>query len=63
MEVNNITTSLTKAVHKYNKKTYKRFNVNVRKDTQSNIIAYLEKQKSINSYIIALIENDMKISK
>lgn len=47
-----------KAVIKYDQKTYKRLVIRVRKD--SNILEWLEKKESIQSYILELIKKDME---
>lgn len=52
-------TSQTRASNKYQKKSYKRYSLIVRKDSQKNIIDHLDKQESVNGYIIKLIEKDM----
>ena len=54
-----IGTSQTRASNKYQKKSYKRYSLIVRKDSQKNIIDHLDKQESVNGYIIKLIEKDM----
>ena len=53
-------TRQTIASNKYKKKTYKRYLLQVRKDTQSDIIEKLESVKSKNAYILSLIRNDLK---
>ena len=50
-----------KASNKYNQKAYDRININVKKGKREQIKAYAEsKGKSLNQYIIDLIEEDMK---
>ena len=53
-------TRQTIASNKYKKKTYKRYLLQVRKDTQSDIIEKLESVKSKKAYILSLIQNDLK---
>lgn len=52
-------TRQTIASNKYKKKTYKRYLLQVRKDTQSDIIEKLESVKSKNAYILSLIKKDL----
>lgn len=52
--------SRIKATNKYNKKTYYNVSIRVRKDTQKDIIEWLDAQKSKNDYIINLIKKDME---
>lgn len=52
-----------KANKKYNEKIYRDYKLRVRKDNQSKMIEWLNSKKSINSYIIGLIEKDMKKQK
>ena len=47
-----------KYVNKFNKETYKMFPFRVRKDNKE-VMEKLESQKSINSYILKLIDNDI----
>lgn len=49
-----------KANQRYNQKTYRRFEIKVRKDTESDIIDFLESKPSVNSYLIGLVKNDIK---
>ena len=49
----------TKVEESKQKKSYKRYSLIVRKDSQKNIIDHLDKQESVNGYIIKLIEKDM----
>lgn len=58
-----VTEAQLKANKKYNEKIYRDYKLRVRKDNQSKIIEWLNSQKSINSYIIGLIEKDMKKQK
>lgn len=52
-----------KASNKYNQKAYDRININVKKGRREEIKAYAEsKGKSLNQYIIDLIEKDMRES-
>ena len=58
-----VTESQLKANKKYNEKIYRDYKLRVRKDNQSKMIEWLNSKKSINSYIIGLIEKDMKKQK
>ena len=58
-----VTEAQLKANKKYNKKIYRDYKLRVRKDNQSKMIEWLNSKKSINSYIIELIEKDMKKQK
>lgn len=49
-----------KANKKYNLKTYKRVEISIRKDTEGDVIKYLEGKESVTRYIIDLIKEDMK---
>lgn len=50
-----------RAKAKYNKKAYDRFLITVRKGERDEIKKYAEeKGKSLNAYIVELIEKDMK---
>ena len=52
-----------KASNKYNQKAYDRININVKKGRREEIKAYAEsKGKSLNQYILDLIEKDMRES-
>ena len=51
--------SHSKATSKYAKKTYKRFELKLRKDRNDKLIKSLKDKPSINSYIKELIEKDM----
>ena len=51
--------SHSKANSKYAKKTYKRFELKLRKDRNDKLIKSLKDKPSINSYIKELIEKDM----
>lgn len=51
--------SHSKANSKYAKKTYKRFELKLRKDRNDKLIKPLKDKPSINSYIKELIEKDM----
>ena len=44
----------------YNKKTYKLISLRLRKKEDANIINFLKTKKSINSYLLDLIKEDMK---
>lgn len=46
------------ATAKYVKKTYKRFEIRLRKDTDIDLINYLESKESVNKYLIDLIRED-----
>lgn len=52
--------SRIKATNKWNKKTYYNVSVRIRKDSQMDIIQWLDSQKSKNDYIIKLIKKDME---
>lgn len=52
--------SRIKATNKWNKKTYYNVSIRIRKDNETDIIKWLDSQKSKNAYIIGLIKNDMK---
>ena len=53
-----------RATAKYNKKNYDRIEIKVKKGEKEKIKQYTEnKGKSLNMYIIELIEKDMKGSK
>lgn len=58
-----VTEAQLKANKKYNEKIYRDYKIRVRKDNQSKMIEWLNSKKSINSYIIGLIEKDMKKQK
>ena len=58
-----VTESQLKANKKYNEKIYRDYKLRVRKDNQSKMIEWLNSKKSINSYILGLIEKDMKKQK
>ena len=58
-----VTEAQLKANKKYNEKIYRDYKLRVRKDNQSKMIEWLNSKKSINSYIIELIEKDMKKQK
>lgn len=58
-----VTEAQLKANKKYNEKIYRDYKLRVRKDNQSKMIEWLNSKKSINSYIIDLIEKDMKKQK
>lgn len=58
-----VSKSQLKANKKYNEKIYRDYKLRVRKDNQSKMIEWLNSKKSINSYIIGLIEKDMKKQK
>ncbi|OUP61694.1 hypothetical protein B5F14_01690 [Faecalitalea cylindroides] len=58
-----VTEAQLKANKKYNEKIYRDYKLRVRKDNQSKMIEWLNSKKSINSYIIGLIEKDMKKQK
>lgn len=51
--------SHSKANSKYAKKTYKHFELKLRKDRNDKLIKSLKDKPSINSYIKELIEKDM----
>ena len=58
-----VTESQLKANKKYNEKIYRDYKIRIRKDNQLKMIDWLSSKKSINSYIIGLIEKDMKKQK
>ena len=58
-----VTEAQLKANKKYNEKIYRDYKIRIRKDNQSKMIEWLNSKKSINSYIIGLIEKDMKKQK
>lgn len=58
-----VTEAQLKANKKYNEKNYRDYKLRIRKDNQSKMIEWLNSKKSINSYIIGLIEKDMKKKK
>lgn len=58
-----VTEAQLKANKKYNEKIYRDYKLRIRKDNQSKMIEWLNSKKSINSYIIGLIEKDMKKQK
>lgn len=58
-----VTEAQLKANKKYNEKIYRDYKIRIRKDNQLKIIEWLSSKKSINSYIIGLIEKDMKKQK
>ena len=58
-----VTEAQLKANKKYNEKIYRDYKIRIRKDNQLKMIDWLSSKKSINSYIIGLIEKDMKKQK
>lgn len=52
------TRTSNKVNSRYKKKTYKRFEVRFRYDTQQNLIDFLLEKNSISDYISKLVEND-----
>lgn len=58
-----VTEAQKKANKKYNEKIYRDYKIRIRKDNQLKMIEWLSSKKSINSYIIGLIEKDMKKQK
>lgn len=48
-----------RATIKYQSKVYKRFAVRLRKDTESDMIKFLESKEAINKYLKDLIRQDM----
>ena len=50
--------SANKATTKYVKKTYKRFEIRLRKDSDIDLINYLESKESTNKYLIDLVRDD-----
>jgi len=46
-------------INKYNKQTYKKYTIMIRKDNEA-VINHLEKQANKTGYILKLIEEDMK---
>lgn len=55
--------SRCKANVKYIRKAYSRFEIRLRKDTEADIIEWLESKESVNSYLKALIRKDMEEQK
>ena len=49
-----------RATTKFIKKTYKRYELKLRKDTESDLIQELDKKESVNSYLKNLVIADMK---
>lgn len=45
---------------KYTKKTYRRYELKLRKDNEQNLIDHLDKQPSKNDYIKQLIIKDLQ---
>lgn len=47
----------------YNRENYRSFSIRYGKDNEKKIISWLEKQKSVKSYITGLILEDMERTK
>lgn len=44
----------------YNRKTYKSYSVRFNRNTESDLIQWLESKESLKEYIVSLIEKDME---
>ena len=55
------TPAVNRAVQKYNRANYDRFTLRFRKGQKQKVSAFAKAQdKSLNSYIVGLIDKDMK---
>lgn len=50
---------ISKAVTKYQRKAYKSYSIRIRKDTDQNVIDYLDSKPNVAQYIVSLIRADM----
>lgn len=55
----NIASKRNQAVSKYKKKTYKFYQLRLRKDTEKDIIDKIESQEQKNAYIISCLKKDL----